>query len=112
MTRHTRNFTVCVLRCSDSSLFPTITVESPGHCVAKHNAGRGHPYAIGRRPVSAAFAVDAGSDPDVAVGVVWAIRELSRAAKDRLCGDCPVVLQRVLARGRALGELLRDVRRR
>jgi predicted GIY-YIG superfamily endonuclease len=102
MTKDTRNFTVCVLRCSDGSLLATITDESPGHCVAEHNAGRGHPYAIGRRPVSAAFAVDAGPDVDDAVGVVRAIRELTRAAKERLCGDCPMILQRVLARGKEL----------
>lgn len=112
MTRHTRNFTVCVLLCSDGSLLATITDESPGHCVVEHNAGRGHSYAIGRRPVSAAFAVDTGSDLNVAVGVVWAIRELSRAAKEKLCDDCSAILQRVLARGKELGEPRRGVHRR
>lgn len=109
MTTDTRNFTVCVLRCSDGSLFATLTTVSPGHCVAEHNAGRGRPYAVGRRPVSAAFAVDVGCDANDAVGVAWAIRELTRAAKERLCGDCPVTLERVMARGRELGRMRREV---
>jgi predicted GIY-YIG superfamily endonuclease len=109
MTKDTQSFTVCGLRCSDGSLFATITDESPGHCVAEHNAGRGRPFAIGRRPVCAAFAVDTGSDVNDALGVVWAIRELTRAAKERLCGDCPVTLRRVMARGEELGQMRRGV---
>ena len=109
MTKDSRHFTVCVLRCSDGSLFATVTTVSPGHCVAEHNAGRGRPYGIGRRPVSAAFAVDVGCDADDAVGVAWAIRELTRAAKERLCNDCPVTLQRVMARGREIGQMRREL---
>ncbi len=52
--------------------------------------------------MTAAFAVDVGSDADTAVGVVWAIRELTRAAWEELCSDCPVTLQRVLAGGKEL----------
>jgi len=106
MTKYTPSFTVCVLRCSDGSLFATTTDQSPAHCVSEHNAGRGRPFAIGRCPVSAAFAVDTGSDVNDALGVVWAIRELTRAAKVRLCGGCPATLQRVLARGKEFAQFL------
>jgi predicted GIY-YIG superfamily endonuclease len=109
MDKGERSFTVCVLRCADDSFSGTVTDKSPGHCVAEHNAGRGQPYTKGRRPVSAVFAVEVGPDPDEAVGVVWAVRELSRAAKERLCGDCPVMLQRILARGKELSEMRRHI---
>ena len=112
MKKRKQSFTVCILRCADGSLFAAVTDKSPGHCVAEHNAGRGQPYANGRRPVSAAFAVEIGSDPYDAMGVVWAIRQLSRAAKERLCDDCPVILKKVLARGKEMGEMLRGAHRR
>ena len=102
------SYSVCLLRCADDTICTTLTDKEPGECVAQHNAGRGKPYTRGRLPVSLAAAIKAGGDPYEALGIAWAIRQLSRKAKEKLCCDCEEVLQAVVARGRRMG---RDIRR-
>ena len=100
-------FRLYVLRCADGVLFATASAKPPAECLAECNAGHGAPFTKGRRPVSLAFAYDVGTDRHDAMGVVWAVRQLSRSAKERLCDGCPVILRKVLAGGKDLGAYLR-----
>jgi len=84
-----------MLRCSDGSLFATVTSKSPGECVSEHNAGRGQPYTKGRRPVALVMALDAGDDRMEARETVWAIRDLTRQGKEQFCDECPNTIERV-----------------
>jgi predicted GIY-YIG superfamily endonuclease len=107
MSANQQLFRLYILRCADGVLFATMSDEPPSACVAEYNAGHGQPFTKGRRPVSLAFACDVSTDRHDAMGVVWVVRQSSRSAKERLCNGCPILIRKVLKRGKGLGARLR-----
>ena len=102
-------FRLYILRCADGTLFATASDEPGPAVVARYNAGHGAPFTKGRLPVSLAFDCDVSADRHDAIGAVCEVRQLSRSAKERLCGGCHDLIKKVLAGGRRLGAKLRRV---
>mgnify|MGYP006296992495 FL=1 len=99
---------VCLLRCSDNSLYTLSTKGNPDECIAHHNAGNGPPYTKGRRPVSLEASFYIGNDRYDAMAVAYAIRKLSKTFKERLCSGNKTNLDAVLSKGREMGPWLRE----
>ena len=97
-----------IRRCADGSLFATMSDDPPSASVAEYNAGHGETFTKGRRPVSLAFVCDVSTDRCDALGVMWAVRQLSRSAKERLCNGCRVLIRKVLKRGKGCARLRRS----
>ncbi|MET0065711.1 MAG: GIY-YIG nuclease family protein [Candidatus Thiodiazotropha sp.] len=79
---------VYILRCSDHSLYTGITTDV-GQRVRVHNLGQGAKYTRGRRPVELVF-VESCSDRCQALRREYAIKQMTRARKDRLISEALV----------------------
>ena len=73
---------VYVVECADGSLYTGYTTDVERR-VAEHNAGEGAKYTRGRTPVEAVY-VEAFGTRSAAMAREYEIKQLSRAAKDRL----------------------------
>jgi predicted GIY-YIG superfamily endonuclease len=74
---------VYILKCADGSLYTGYTLDL-GRRLAQHRAGKASKYTRSRRPVTLAYAEPAGSRGG-ALRREWAIKKLSRKAKQDLC---------------------------
>ncbi|MBB6647892.1 GIY-YIG nuclease family protein [Halobellus ruber] len=75
---------VYVLECADGSLYTGYTTDVERR-VAEHNAGEGAKYTRGRTPVEVVH-VEAFDTRSAATSREYGIKQLSRAAKERLIG--------------------------
>jgi len=75
---------VYILECADGSLYTGYTTDV-GRRVAEHNAGEGAKYTRGRTPVEVVH-VEAFGTRSAAMSREYEIKQLSRAAKERLVG--------------------------
>jgi putative endonuclease len=75
---------VYVLECADGTLYTGYTTDVERR-VAEHNAGDGAKYTRGRTPVEAVH-VEAFDTKSDAMSREYEIKQLSRAAKERLVG--------------------------
>ena len=79
---------VYVLECADGSLYTGYTTDLERR-VAEHDAGEGAKYTRGRTPVELVHA-ESFDSKSAAMSREYEIKELSRAAKERLLeGDAP-----------------------
>jgi putative endonuclease len=78
------NHYVYVLECADGSLYTGYTTDVERR-VAEHNAGEGAKYTRGRTPVEVVH-VEAFDTRSAAMSREHGIKQLSRAAKERLIG--------------------------
>ena len=75
---------VYVLECADGSLYTGYTTDLERR-VAEHNAGDGAKYTRGRTPVEVVH-VEAFDTKSAAMSREYEVKQLSRAAKERLVG--------------------------
>lgn len=73
-----------MLRCEDDSLYTGVTTDLERR-VEQHRDGSGSKYVRSRLPVSVAY-VEIGHDQSSALSREHAIKQLSKDAKERLCG--------------------------
>jgi uncharacterized protein (TIGR02453 family) len=78
---------VYLVRCRDGSLYTGVSTD-PRARVRAHNAGRGAKYTRSRRPVALAH-VEPTASRSAALRREWAIKQLSRRAKERLLSALP-----------------------
>lgn len=76
---------VYVLRCGDDSLYTGYTTDVERR-VDEHRAGEGAKYTRGRRPISLVH-VERYDSRSSAQQREWEIKQLDRAAKERLVDD-------------------------
>ncbi|MGM0399214.1 MAG: GIY-YIG nuclease family protein [Halobacteriota archaeon] len=76
---------VYVLACADDTLYTGYTTDVERR-VAEHNAGNGAKYTQGRTPVEVVH-VESFETRSAALSREYAIKQLSRAEKERLVGD-------------------------
>ena len=77
---------VYVLRCADDTLYTGYTTD-PARRTAEHDAGEGAKYTRGRTPVELVH-VERFDTKSGAMSREYAVKQLSRAQKDRLvAGD-------------------------
>ena len=75
---------VYVLECADGSLYTGYTTDVERR-VAEHNAGDGAKYTRGRTPVEVIH-VETFDTKSAAMSREYEVKQLSRAAKERLVG--------------------------
>jgi putative endonuclease len=75
---------VYVIACADGTLYTGYTTDVERR-VAEHNAGDGAKYTRGRTPVEVVH-VEAFDTQSAAMSREYEIKQLSRAAKERLVG--------------------------
>ena len=75
---------VYVLECADGTLYTGYTTDVERR-VAEHNAGDGAKYTRGRTPVEVVH-VEAFDTKSAAMSREYEVKQLSRAAKERLVG--------------------------
>ena len=75
---------VYVVECADGSLYTGYTTDVERR-VAEHNAGDGAKYTRGRTPVEVVH-VESFDSKSAAMAREYEIKQLSRAAKERLVG--------------------------
>jgi putative endonuclease len=75
---------VYVLECDDGTLYTGYTTDVERR-VAEHNAGDGAKYTRGRTPVEVVY-TEAFDTKSAAMSREYAIKQLSRAGKERLVG--------------------------
>ena len=75
---------VYVLECADGSLYTGYTTDLERR-VAEHNAGDGAKYTRGRTPVEVVH-VETFDTKSAAMSREYEVKQLSRAAKERLVG--------------------------
>lgn len=85
---------VYIVECADGTLYTGVATDVAAR-IAVHNAGKGAKYTRGRLPVRLRYQ-EAASDRGAALRREHAIKQLSRAAKQRL-----VSRRRRSARGRS-----------
>jgi putative endonuclease len=76
---------VYVLACADGTFYTGYTTDVERR-VAEHNAGEGANYTRGRTPVEPVH-VETFETRSAAMSREYAIKQLSRAAKERLVAD-------------------------
>ena len=76
---------VYVLRCSDDTLYTGYTTDVERR-LAEHDDGEGAKYTRGRTPVVLVH-VESFASRSAAMSREWEIKQLSRAAKERLIED-------------------------
>ena len=79
------SWTVYLARCSDGTLYTGITTN-PERRLAEHNAGSGAYYTRARLPVVLVYR-ETTTDRSSALRREYAIKQLSRAEKERLAVD-------------------------
>ena len=82
-------WTVYLARCRDGSLYTGITTD-PARRMAQHNAGNGAAYTRARLPVALVY-WEVALSRSAALRREHAIKRLSRAAKEALCGPGPAI---------------------
>lgn len=78
------NWICYVLQCADGTLYTGISNDLDKR-IAAHNAGEGAKYTRGRTPVRLAH-VESCADKSAALKRELQIKQLSRSAKQALCG--------------------------
>ncbi|MEF8774332.1 MAG: GIY-YIG nuclease family protein [Halobacteriales archaeon] len=78
---------VYVLACADGSYYTGYTTDVARR-VSEHRAGRGAKYTRGRTPVELVH-VERFDSRSAAMSREYEIKQLSRAAKERLVADSP-----------------------
>nr|WP_245710052.1 GIY-YIG nuclease family protein [Halopenitus malekzadehii] len=76
---------VYVLECADGTLYTGYTTDVDRR-VAEHDSGKGAKYTRGRTPVELRY-VESFGTRSAAMSREYAIKQLSRAEKDRLLDD-------------------------
>ena len=82
-------WTVYLARCRDGTLYTGITTD-PERRLAEHNAGNGAAYTRTRLPVALVY-WEVVTDRSSALRREHSIKQLSRAAKEALCGPRPAI---------------------
>jgi putative endonuclease len=72
-----------LLRCADGTLYAGSTQDLTGR-EARHNAGRGGRYTVGRRPVHVVYS-ETFESLQAAMARERELKTLTKAAKERLC---------------------------
>lgn len=82
-----KEWTVYMLRCADGSLYTGVTTDAARR-LAEHNGagGKGARYTRVRRPVQLVWQ-EGGHDRRSALQREWALKRLSRTAKERLLAE-------------------------
>ncbi len=77
-----KQWCVYILRCGDGSFYVGVTNDLEAR-VATHNSGNGAKYTRGRLPVEVVYREEA-ADESVAKKREWALKKLTRQAKEKL----------------------------
>lgn len=80
-----KQWCVYILRCKDGTLYTGITDDLERRLEA-HRAGKGAKYTRGRSPLTLVYREDC-ADHSAALKREYAVKQLSRAEKLRLCAD-------------------------
>lgn len=80
-----KQWCVYILRCKDGTLYTGIT-DDLEHRLEAHRAGKGAKYTRGRAPLTLVYREDC-ADHSAALKREYAVKQLSRAEKLRLCAD-------------------------
>lgn len=80
-----KQWCVYILRCKDGTLYTGITDDLERRLEA-HRAGKGAKYTRGRAPLTLVYREDC-ADHSAALKREYAVKQLSRAEKLRLCAD-------------------------
>jgi predicted GIY-YIG superfamily endonuclease len=81
------SWTLYILRCRDGSLYAGISTDVDRR-LTQHHDGRASRYTRSRRPVTIVYRESCASRSD-ALKREYAVKALSRAAKERLISDAP-----------------------